>query len=1004
MVRKQQFMDIKIFTLLFLVGFSFYAQAQGNDECINAIRIQDVGNYCSEIGAFSNTGASQSTEEDPSCFPPEEHFDVWFVFTAQATDVSISIKGNETVNPGGTIRTPQFGLYQGPCDNLTELRCTAPLGVAATAQSFTTDLVIGQDYYIRVSAAVQRRGTFQLCINNFNAIPALSSDCSTGLVLCDKSPFTIPSVQTAGDDPNEITGIECGPGQPVEEVQSTWFKWICEDPGTLAFNLDPIDTDDDLDFVVYELPNGLDDCGSKEPLRIMLSGRNTGDPAGLTWADCIGETGLRTGESDERENCGCEPDDNNFIRPIDMVAGRAYALVVLNFTTSGNGFTLEFSGTGTFRGPEVDFTTNLQVGQTTVCVGEEVTLTDASSFEGGLTDWAWNFGPNANQTEANTQGPHTISFDRPGTQQVLLSVTSVDGCIVSEVVELEVVCCDTQFDVSADVTDATCPTTSDGAIDLNARSDFGVTDIQWSIGAQTEDIADLIRGTYEVEITDGATCTFTQSFEVSADSVQVSASVTMPTCDGGTDGAISLQTAGGVGPYQFTWADFPQESDGDLSNLLVGDYAVTVADVNNCATEQLIEVRELELALNTSLSTVSPPSCAGFEDGFIEVTIGNGAGPYEFDWTGNGQFQDGESLQDLEAGSYQVQVRDVNRCLGSFEFQIEDPAAVDVEFEIDPVSCFGEQDASVTAVGIGGTTPFSYSWDNGVNGPSLSNIGAGNYRLSIIDANNCPLDTLLELDQPDTIFFNNIQVDDVLCFGESSGRISILGGGGTPPYDFRISNQGFMTDNTFLNLPAGTYQVELRDAEGCSVTSTVGITEPPLLRVDAGGDTLVNLGDQTTLIATPSERPVAYAWSPSDDLTCSDCPNPLVLPLNSTTYEVAVTNGNGCVARDRVSITVAKLRKVYAPSAFSPNNDSVNDFFTLYPDDSATRIISLKIFDRWGEIVFEAKDIPGGEEALGWDGTFKGEPMNGGVYIFMAEVEYLDGKVEIEQGDLLLLR
>lgn len=997
-------MDIKIFTLLFFVGLSFCAQAQGNDECIDAIRIQGVENYCSEIGEFSNTGATQSPEEDPTCFPPEEHYDVWFVFTAVGTDVSVSLKGRETVNPGGTIRTPQFALYAGSCDNLTELRCTAPLGVAATAQSFTSDLVIGQDYYIRVSAAIQRRGTFQLCINNFNAIPALSSDCSTGLVLCDKSAFTIPSVQTAGNDPDEIQDIFCQGGSPVTEDQSTWFKWICEDPGTLEFNLSPIDSDDDLDFIIYELPNGLDNCDDKEPLRIMLSGRNGSDPAGLTWADCIGATGLRAGESDERENCGCEPDDNNYIRPIDMVAGRAYALVVLNFTTSGNGFTLEFGGTGTFRGPEVGFTTDLQAGQTTVCVGEEVTLTDASFFAGGLTDWAWNFGPNASQPVANIQGPHTVSFDRPGIQQVLLSVTSVDGCIVSEVIELEVVCCDTQFDVSADITNATCPTTGDGAIDLRASSDFGVTDIQWSTGAQTEDIADLLRGTYEVEITDAATCTFTQSFEVSADSVQVAASVTMPTCDGGTDGSINLQASGGIGPYQFTWADFPQAADGELTNLSVGDYAVTVADVNDCATEQLIEVRELELTLNTSLSTVSPPSCAGFDDGFIEVAIDNGAGFYEYDWAGSGLFQDDGSLQNLEAGSYQVQVRDINRCLGSFTFQVDDPAAVEVEFEIDPVSCFGENDATVTAVGTGGTMPFSYSWDNGVNGPALLNIGAGDYRLSILDGNNCPLDTLLQLDQPDTIFFNNIRVDDVLCFGESTGRISILGGGGTPPYDFRISNQGFVPDNTFLNLAAGTYQVILRDAEGCAVSSTVAITEPPLLRVDAGRDTLVNLGEQTTLLARPSERPVSYAWSPGDDLTCTDCPDPLVLPLNSATYEVAVTNANGCVARDLVSITVAKLRKVYAPTAFSPNNDSVNDFFTLYPDDSATRILSLKIFDRWGELVFEAKDIPGGEEALGWDGSFKGEPMNGGVYIYLAEVEYLDGKVELEQGDLLLLR
>lgn len=997
---------MKTFTFFFLLGFPLLLLAQvSNDECSGAIRIQGVESYCSAVGEFSNIGATQSPEGDPVCFPPEEHYDVWFVFTAVGTDVSISVKGAETVNPGGTVRTPQFALYEGTCGNLTEVKCTAPLGVAGTAQSFTNNLVIGREYYIRISAAVQRRGTFQLCINNFNAIPDLSSDCSTGLVLCDKSSFTIPSVQTAGDDPNEIQGIECGPGDPVTEAQSTWFKWICEDPGTLEFNLIPIDTDDDLDFILYELPDGLDDCGNKEPLRIMLSGRNTGDPAGLTWAPCIGETGLRAGESDERENCGCTTGDNNYIRPIDMVAGKAYALVVLNFTTSSNGFTLEFGGSGTFRGPAVDFTTNLiDLGQTAACVGQEIVLTDASSFEGGLTDWAWNFGPNASRPDADTKGPHTISFNRPGIQQVLLSVTSVDGCIVSDVVEIEVVCCETQFDVSADVTDATCPSTNDGSIDLNANSDFGITKVEWSTGDLSEDISGLFRGTYEVEITDGATCTLTRSFEVSADSVQVTAGVTMPTCNGGTDGVINLQTFGGVGPYQITWADFPGETGTTLENLMVGDYAVTVADVNDCATEQVIQVRELELILDPDLSTISPPSCTDFSDGFIQVDVANGQGPYEYDWVGNGSFQSDESLVNLTEGTYQVQVRDANRCLGSFDFQLADPPPVDVEFEIDPVSCHGETDATITAVGTGGTAPFSYSWTTGINGPIISNIGAGTFGLSVLDANACPLDTVLILDEPDTIFFNNIQVDDVLCFGESTGRISILGGGGTPPYDFKISNQGFVPDNVFLNLPAGTYQVELRDAEGCSINTSVMITEPPRLTVDAGQDTIVELGNQIVLEATPSENPVTYEWLPGDDLTCTDCPDPLLLPRNSTTFEVAVTNPNGCVAKDLVSVTVSKLRKIYVPTAFSPNNDGVNEYFTLYPDKSATLIVSLRIFDRWGELLFEKKDIPGGEEALGWDGTFKGQPMNAGVYIYMAEVEYLDGEIITKTGDVLLVR
>ena len=999
-------MQKKTFTLLILLGLPFLITAQVvNDECANAIRIENVANFCSAPAEFSNQGATKSSQTDPTCFPQEEFRDVWFVFRAVGTDASITIKGPETFNAGGTIRPPQFAVYSGSCENLVELQCTAPLGVVATAQSFTSNLMVGEDYYIRVSAAFQNQGTFQLCINNFNAIPDLSSDCSTGLVLCDKSPFTVPSVTTAGNDPNEITGIECSPGNPVTEAQSTWFKWVCDEAGTLEINIDPIDADDDIDFIVYELPNGLDDCNGKQARRIMLSGANNNDPLGTTWAACIGTTGMRAGSTDERENCGCAPNDDNFIRPLDMVPGRAYALVVLNFTASGSGFTLEFGGTGTFEGPSVGFTTDLSaLGQTTACVGQEITFTDASSFVGGLTDWSWSFGSTASSSVETTQGPHSISFNRPGIKPILLSVTSIDGCIVSEFIGVEVVCCHDHFEVGAQITDATCPDASDGAIDLSANSDFGISSIRWSTGSVSEDIDNLPRGFYEVSITDVATCALTRRFEVSSpDTFQVVSDIIMPTCDGGEDGAITLRVQGAQAPYQFNWAG-QNDTDNAIDSLMVGDYAVTISDVNNCTIQQTIAVRELERLLDADGSTVRDPSCTDFDDGLITVNVGNGLGPYQYDWEGNGVFQDENSLLNLEADTYTVQVRDRNRCLGDFSFELVNPAPVEVDFEIDQVSCFGERDASITAFGSGGSMPYSYAWSTGVNNGTIGGLGTGTYTISVVDAHGCPTDSTLFLDQPDTIFFNNIQVENVRCFGESTGRISILGGGGTPPYDFRISNQGFIPENTFLNLPAGTYQVELRDAEGCSIGSTTTITEPPLLSVDAGENRIVELGDQTLLEAISSEQPVTYLWSREEDLTCNNCPDPLALPLNSVTYTVSVTNNNGCIATDNVSVTVAKPRRIYAPTAFSPNNDGVNDFFTIYGDKSTVQIVSLKIFDRWGELLFNGQEIPLGEEALGWDGTHNGAVMNSGIYIFLAEIEFLDGEIVIEQGDLLLAR
>jgi hypothetical protein len=164
--------------------------------------------------------------------------------------------------------------------------------------------------------------------------------------LCDKSPFVVDSLFGAGMDRNEIESGNC----IFEEFQSSWYKWTCDESGSLTFTLTPNNhrgrnfVSDDLDFAVYELTNGLDDCRqqSRTLIRCMASGAN-GDGAGnalplAQWIDCNGPTGLRTGESDFTETAGCARGDNNFVAPLSMETGKSYMLVINNYSRSGLGF------------------------------------------------------------------------------------------------------------------------------------------------------------------------------------------------------------------------------------------------------------------------------------------------------------------------------------------------------------------------------------------------------------------------------------------------------------------------------------------------------------------------------------------------------------------------------------------------------------------------------------------------------------------------------------------
>ena len=182
-----------------------------NDECADAILLTDVNNWCSGFATFNNIGATISPVVSPSCFSAAQpNNDVWFAFVAEASDVNISVVGNTEINQGGTLNNPQFTLYSGSCGGLTEVACASDQFGSGAAQSFAGPLNIGETYYIQVSGDFGNTGTFELCVNNFNLVPEPSGDCNTGVVLCDKSPFTVPSVTGVGLDPTEIANTGCG--------------------------------------------------------------------------------------------------------------------------------------------------------------------------------------------------------------------------------------------------------------------------------------------------------------------------------------------------------------------------------------------------------------------------------------------------------------------------------------------------------------------------------------------------------------------------------------------------------------------------------------------------------------------------------------------------------------------------------------------------------------------------------------------------------------------------
>lgn len=917
----------KLCTLLFLLSpffFALTAAAQpSNDECSTPFVLSNISNWCSSTAAYSNAGATLSGNiPQPNCFPDVTH-DVWFSFVAIATTLQVTVIGN-TPGPsssGGSMVTPQFAIYTGACaaNNLAEVACASDGFGNNIVETFAGPLQVGQTYFIRVDARNGATGTFQLCVNNFNAVPDPSGDCPTGPVLCDKSSFTVESLVGVGNLDNEFD-----PGICIQaEFASAWYRWTCKDAGTLSFTITPTNPSDDIDFAIFELPGGLDDCANKVKIRCEAAGENVGQPFS-NWEICTGPTGLSISETDTDEFPGCAPGQNNFVSAIQMVPGVSYALIINNYSNTGNGFSIEFGGSGTFLGPEAAFTV---APSQTVCLNEALTFTDASSSPEGIVKWEWNFGPGASPATATGPGPHNVTYSTPGLKSVVLSVTSDAGCIVTDI--------------------------------------------------QTVDVLPLPEATPTV-ITDYC----------------------------GPDdqtGGIYLSVSGGTPPYLFNWQDsgvfLPDTS---LINAETGTYHVVVQDSNGCVQDYNIVVPE-GLSLEAGVNPVMPPTCNSGSDGSISISIAIANYPIQYDF-GNG-LQADSFLTNIPAGTYDVYVVDAAGCDANFTIVVVDYPPLLTGMDPIDISCFGEQDGSITAMPSGGAGAYTYLWNNGSTEPTISNLAQGTYTVTVTDAAGCTSTADAAIIEPPELLLT-LAVTNVVCHGNNSGIITASATGGTPPYEYSADGVNFQTSPNLSGLFAGTYDAIVRDSRGCLLTAQATVTEPPPLLVDAGEDQTIDLGYTADIRAliTPLFHPVTITWTPSQTLDCNDCPGPAALPASTTTYYITVVDADGCSATDSVTIIVILNRPIYIPNAFSPNNDGVNDFFTVYGGPAARSVRKLKIFDRWGELVFDGANLPLNNEPSGWNGFFKGKEMDPAVFAYLAEVEFIDGVVVLYEGDVTIIR
>ena len=377
-------------------------------------------------------------------------------------------------------------------------------------------------------------------------------------------------------------------------------------------------------------------------------------------------------------------------------------------------------------------------------------------------------------------GSTEISYDSLTVGTYTLTLTDANGCSVSDSITISG---PTSITAIAAVTNVSCNGGNDGAIDITASGGSGSYTYLWSNTSTDEDLSGLTAGPYTVTITDVNSCTTQLAYTVSEPSaLQLSSVVTNTLCNGDSNGAIDLTVNGGTSPYAYLWSN--TETTQDITGLVADDYIVVVTDSNSCTVTDTFTVAQPDSFTVTSV--ITDVTCAGDANGAIDVTITGGTGLYSYSWSNSETIED---ISGLIAGTYTLNYSDANNCSSSAEFIVGSPASLVVTALVVNPTCNGGSNGFIDLSVSGGTSPYTYLWNDNSTDSNLGNIGAGTYYAVISDSLGCTDSTGFILTDPASLSIL-ANITPVVCNGDSTGAINITVNGGTQftaPTDIFIS-------------------------------------------------------------------------------------------------------------------------------------------------------------------------------------------------------------------------
>jgi len=505
-----------------------------------------------------------------------------------------------------------------------------------------------------------------------------------------------------------------------------------------------------------------------------------------------------------------------------------------------------------------------------------------------------------------------------GNYTVFVIDANATNCMTSATVNITQ---PTALALQATQTNVSCNAGTNGSATITPNGGSGAYTYSWTStpSQSTQQASNLAAGQYTVYVSDAnaATCSVSALVTITQPAALTISlnTITNTTCNGGTNGAISVTGNGGnvPGTYFYSWNTTPAQTTATATNLAAGTYTVYLTDVLdvNCRTSVSYTVAQ-PTQITASTTVLANVNCFGTNNGSASVTGFGGSGSYTYSWlTPPTQFT--QVATNLPANTYMVYVIDANdpNCKANQLVTITQPSPLVLTPNvITNVNCFGGNNGAATVNVGGGSGSYNYSWTT--NPPqtssSVSGLTAGNYTVYLTDANatNCFIILPITITQPTMLIPAANVISNVNCFGAANGSATVSVSGSSGNYNYSWTSTPPQLTQTANNLPVGTYTVWVSDVSNpnCKATSNINITQPPILTATASvtANVSCNGGNNgtTTVNANGGSGAYAYSWTSTPPQLTQTA---TTLPAGAYTVYISDANAATCSISKNVTIT-----------------------------------------------------------------------------------------------------